>query len=143
MRALYFQTNFEILHMQFARSRAFQGMFEAFDASEVRCRSAVGCARASSRARCLLQHCNTRTKQIKLTLFTQGFLKHRFGDANVRLFQVLGSLKISEILQVIALCVSLSDLSVRSCRRRCATAMECSATELKIALFMKKTRKVS
>ncbi len=48
MRALYFQTNFEILHMQFARSRAFQGMFEAFDASEVRCRSAVGCARASS-----------------------------------------------------------------------------------------------
>jgi hypothetical protein len=35
MRGLYFQTNFEIVHMKFARSPAFQGMFNAFDRSEV------------------------------------------------------------------------------------------------------------
>ena len=35
MRGLYFQTNFEIVHMKFARSHAFQGMFNAFDCSEV------------------------------------------------------------------------------------------------------------
>lgn len=35
MRGLYFQTNFEIVHMKFARSHAFQGMFNAFDRSEV------------------------------------------------------------------------------------------------------------
>ena len=35
MRALYFQTNFEIVHMEFARGAALQGMFDAFDQSEV------------------------------------------------------------------------------------------------------------
>jgi hypothetical protein len=35
MRALYFQTNFEIVHMKFSRSQAFQGMFNAFDGTEV------------------------------------------------------------------------------------------------------------
>jgi hypothetical protein len=35
MRGLYFQTNFEIVHMKFARSDAFQGMFTAFDQTEV------------------------------------------------------------------------------------------------------------
>ena len=36
MRALYFQTNFEIVRMKFARSQAFQGMFNAFDGTEVK-----------------------------------------------------------------------------------------------------------
>ena len=36
MRALYFETNFEIVHMKYARSAAFQGMFDAFDRSEVK-----------------------------------------------------------------------------------------------------------
>lgn len=35
MRALYFQTNFEMVHMEFARGAALQGMFDAFDRSEV------------------------------------------------------------------------------------------------------------
>ena len=35
MRALYFQTNFEIVHMEFARGAALQSMFDAFDQSEV------------------------------------------------------------------------------------------------------------
>ncbi len=29
----------------------------------------------------------------------QGFLTYRFGDANVRFFQVLGSLQVSQLLQ--------------------------------------------
>ena len=35
MRGLYFQTNFEIVHMEFARGAALQSMFDAFDQSEV------------------------------------------------------------------------------------------------------------
>jgi hypothetical protein len=140
MRGLYFQTNFEIVHMNFARSRSFQAMFDAFDGTEV----TVFQALVYMYERVYVRSWTFESWRTAHNT-PQGFLTHRFGDANVRFFQVLSSLQVSQLLQVVVFLVVVFMCHFfvyhSACRHRCPIVTECSVTECRSFLFKRKMKK--